>query len=247
MKVSIITACFNSIATIEHTIQSVYNQDYQDIEHIVIDGESTDGTIDIVKEYQAKLGQFISEPDKGVYDAMNKGIKLASGEIIGFLNSDDFYTDNAVISDVVTTLKEEGVDAVYGNVTMVSKNNVNKVVRRFSSKKFHPGKFAYGYMPAHPTFFARRELYDKQGGFKSEYKISADFELLMRFMLKDNISCKYMDRDMVTMRLGGLTSSSLYNYYILNKEIIKACKENQVKTNYVKVLMKYFVKAKELF
>ena len=245
MKISIITVCFNSASTIEQSFQSFFSQDYEDAELIVVDGGSTDGTLEIIEKYKDQIGATISEPDDGIYDAMNKGIELATGDVIGILNSDDFYASKTIISQVAKVLSEEDVDAVYGDVAIVSPKNLEKVVRYYSSKAFRPEGFAYGYMPAHPTFFTYKKFYTKQGGFKTDYHIAADYELLIRFLVNDKLRSRYMELHMITMRLGGRTSSSLYGYYILNKEVIRACRENGIKTGWFKILSKYGNKLRE--
>jgi len=246
MKISIITVCFNSAVTIEQAFQSVLSQDYPNIELIVVDGASTDGTIDIIENYKDQIGAYVSEPDKGIYDAMNKGIALATGDVIGILNSDDFYSSNSIVSQVATALGDPSVDAVYGDVAIVSPRNIEKIVRYYSSESFRPEGFAYGYMPAHPTFYTWKKYYEKQGGFKIDYHIAADYELLIRFLVKDKLKAKYLKLNMVTMRLGGRTSSSIYGYYILNKEVIRACRENGIQTSWFKILKKYINKFREL-
>ena len=175
MKVSIITVVWNNKDIIKDAIDSVLSQSYKDIEYIIIDGASTDGTVDIVKSYGDKITKFISEPDKGLYDAMNKGIKLATGDIIGILNSDDFYTDKYVIEKIVGTFESLHVDSVFADLIYVKPENLTKTVRYYDSSKFYPAKFAYGYMPAHPTFFVRKEIYEKYGVFRTDLKIASDF------------------------------------------------------------------------
>jgi len=246
MKISIITVCYNSVSTIEQAFNSVFSQDYHDVELIVVDGASTDGTLNIIEKYKDQIGSYISEPDEGIYDAMNKGIGLATGDIIGILNSDDFFSSNSILSQVAAALEDISIDAVYGDVAIVSPKNTKKVVRYFSSEAFRPEGFAYGYMPAHPTFYTRKKHYKRQGGFKTNYHIAADYELLIRFLVTDKLKTKYLKLNMVTMRLGGRTSSSLYGYYILNKEVIRACRENGIKTGWFKILKKYINKFKEL-
>ena len=246
MKVSIITVCFNSAATIEETFNSVFSQDYPNIELIVVDGGSTDATLEIIAKYKDRIGAYISEPDAGIYDAMNKGIQLASGDVIGTLNSDDFYSSNSIISKVVSELKDESVDAIYGDVAIVNPRNTNKIVRYYSSKYFKPEGFAFGYMPAHPTFYTYKKFYEKLGCYKTDYHIAADYELLIRFLSTEKLRARYLELNMVTMRLGGRTSSSLYGYYILNKEVIRACRENGIQTGWLKILGKYFNKFREL-
>lgn len=246
MKVSIITVCFNSVSTIEETIQSVLSQDHPNIEHIIIDGGSSDGTLDIIEKYKNQIGEIKIEPDNGIYDAMNKGIALSTGELIGTLNSDDFYSSNSIISQVAAAFKNQSIDAVYGDVAIVSPKNTKKIVRYYSSEAFSPEGFAYGYMPAHPTFYTKREYYKSIGGYKTDYHIAADYELLIRFLALNKLRTKYLKLNMVTMRLGGRTSSSLYGYYVLNKEVIRACRENGIKTGWFKILKKYINKFKEL-
>ena len=241
MKVSIITAAYNSAATIRDTLQSVSSQDYQNIEHIVVDGHSKDETVSIVRSFP-HVANWVSEKDKGLYDAINKGIMLASGDIIGILNSDDFFPDNRVISTIVDTFHENQVDAVYGNVAFVHPGNLRKVVRLYSSRKFTPRKFAYGYMPAHPSFYVKRSVHEAFGIYKADYKIAADYELLMRLIYKHHISYAYVDKTLVMMRTGGLSNRTLLSRYILNKEIVRACKENGVNTNMAILSLKYFNK-----
>ncbi len=246
MKVSIITVCYNSSNTIRSTIDSVISQSYNDIEHIIIDGASTDGTIDIVKSYGNKVSKFISEPDNGIYNAMNKGIKLATGEIVGVLNSDDFFYNDNIIQGIVDGFQNNEIDALYGDVLFVKPNNIQKVVRYYSSKRFRISMFKYGFMPAHPSFYVKREFFGKYGYYKEDYKIGADFELLIRFLYNHKIRVKYLQIPFVTMRTGGASNGSLRSMIILNNEIIRACRENNIKTNVIKVYSKYFIKIFEL-
>lgn len=242
MKVSIITVVYNNKETINHAIQSVLNQNYSDIEYIIIDGGSTDGTVDIIKDYKKQINKFISEPDRGIYDAMNKGIKWAEGDIIGILNSDDFYINNDLISQIVEEVENKNVDMVFGDVVYVKPDNLDKIVRYYSSADFNPQKFAWGWMPAHPSCFLKREIYEKHGYFKTNYKIASDYELLVRFMVKYKISYSYIPRVFVKMRTGGISNRNVWSNWILNKEIVRSCKENGLQTNIVKVLLKYVTK-----
>lgn len=246
MKVSIITVTYNSEKTLRGTIESVISQDYKNIEYIIIDGASTDGTVDIVKSYGNKISKFLCEEDKGIYDAMNKGIKLATGDVVGLLNSDDFYVTNNVISTVVKQLKTKNVESVFADIVFVKGDNLNKVVRYYSSAKFNTKKFAYGWMPAHPSFFVKRECYEKYGLFKTGYKIASDFELLVRFLSKYKISYCYIPMVFTKMRLGGISTRNLKSNWILNKEIVRACNDNGIKTNIFKVILKYPLKLLEL-
>ena len=239
MKISIITSVWNNKETIKDAIDSVLSQTYEHIEYIVVDGASTDGTVEIVQSYGDKISKFISEKDNGLYDAMNKGITLATGDIVGILNSDDFYIDNQVIEKVVQEFEEKDVDSVYADLVFVKPENLDKVVRYYNSSYFRPEKFAYGWMPAHPTFFVKRKVYEKYGVFKTDYKIAADYELLTRFLAKNKISYIHIKEPIVKMRMGGASTSGLKSNYILNKEIIRACRENDIYTNWLMVLSKY--------
>ncbi|MBN2816772.1 MAG: glycosyltransferase [Campylobacterales bacterium] len=239
MKISIITVVWNNVDTIGDAIESVLSQTYNNIEYIIIDGGSTDGTVDIIESYGSKITKFISEKDKGLYDAMNKGIALATGDIVGILNSDDFYIDEFVIEKVVKEFVNKDVDSVYADLVFVKPDNLEKVVRYYDSGKFHPSKFAYGWMPAHPTFFVKKVFYDKYGLYKIDYKIAADYELLIRFLSKYKLSYFHLKEPIIKMRVGGVSTSGLKSNYILNKEIIRACAENGIQTNWFKVLAKY--------
>ena len=246
MKVSIITVVYNNHSTIDHAIKSVLIQDHPNIEYIMVDGKSTDGTVEKIYEHKQFITHFISESDKGIYDAMNKGLKLATGDIIGILNSDDFYTDTTIISQVVQEFQTKQVDLVFGDIVFVKPDNLDKITRYYSSANFHPKKFAWGWMPAHPSCFLRREIYEKYGYFETDYKIAADYEILTRFMAKYNISYSYIPKVLVKMRMGGVSSANLKSNWILNKEIVRACRENGIETNMPKVLLKYFTKIFQL-
>jgi len=246
MKVSIITVTLNSEKTIKDAINSVLKQTYENIEYIVVDGKSKDSTVEIVNSYGSKVNKFLSEPDKGIYDAMNKGIRLATGDVVGILNSDDFYIDENVIEKVVKAFEEKEVDSLFANLVFVRPNNLEKTVRLYNSSQFNPSKFAYGWMPAHPTFFVKRAFYEKYGLFNTGYKIAADFELLVRFLFKHRISYYYLDDILIKMRTGGVSTRNFRSNWILNKEIIRACFENGIKTNLFKVSLKYFKKVFEL-
>jgi glycosyltransferase involved in cell wall biosynthesis len=247
MKVSIITVVWNNSKTIKDAIESVLNQTYKNIEYIVVDGASTDGTVEIVQSYGDRISKFVSEQDKGLYDAMNKGIGLATGDVIGILNSDDFYIDEFIIEKVVKEFEKKQVDSVYADLIFVKPDKVDKTVRYYDSSYFTPEKFADGWMPAHPTFFVKKWVYDKYGVFKTDYKIAADYELLTRFLAKNKISYSYMKEPIVKMRIGGASTSGIKSNYILNKEIIRACKENGIYTNWLMVLSKYPKKILGLF
>ena len=240
--ISVITVSYNSYKTIPDTINSVVSQTYPNIEYIIIDGGSTDGTIELIESYGKKVTKFISEPDKGIYDAINKGIRLATGDILGILNSDDFFYNNTVIERVVESFKKGNIDSVFGDVQFVDPVKTSKVVRYYSSKNFKISKFRFGFMPAHPSFYAKRDLFEKLGYYKTDYKIAADFELMIRFLKINRVRYKYLEMPFVSMRRGGVSNKSIRSNYILNSEIARACKENGIKTNYFFIYSKYFLK-----
>ena len=206
-KVSIITVVFNNREMIKDAISSVLNQTYKNIEYIVIDGLSEDGTVDVIESYGAKITKFISEKDDGIYDAMNKGIALATGDIVGILNSDDFYIDDKVIEKIVKEFENNKIDSVYADLIFVKPEELERTVRYYDSSYFNPEKFAYGWMPAHPTFFVKKWVYDKYGVFRTDLIIAADFDLLLRFLYTQKISYSYLQEVLVKMRLGGVSTS----------------------------------------
>jgi glycosyltransferase involved in cell wall biosynthesis len=244
MKISIITVTYNSAATLRDTLQSVNSQDYTDIEHILVDGGSTDSTVDIIKSFP-HVQKWVSEKDKGLYDAINKGIQMAGGDVIGILNSDDFFPSKHIVSKIARAFADNKVEAVYGDIAFVRPENLNKVIRLYSSKKFTPRRFAFGYMPAHPSFYVKKECYAKLGCYKYDYKIAADYELLMRFIYKNKITHHYIPEILVYMRTGGVSNKNILSRYTLNKEIIRACKENGVNTNMAVLSLKYMNKVFE--
>ncbi len=244
LKVSIITVTYNSSATVADTLKSVASQDYSDIEHIIIDGASTDSTMDIVRGYP-HVSQVISEPDKGMYDALNKGIAKATGDIIGILNSDDAFHNEQVISKITAEFRANDVDSIFGDIRFVSPTNRSKTIRYYSSAHFHPGKFESGYMPAHPSFYCKKSIYEKYGDFQINYKIAADYEWLTRVLYKHKISYKYLPLLTVDMLPGGLSNGTLKSRWVLNKEIIRACAENGIETSMWKLSIKYFSKVFE--
>lgn len=215
--VSIITACFNSEATIADSLKSVGSQSYPCIEHIIVDGASNDGTLAVVKSF-SHIHKVISEPDNGIYHAMNKGIKMASGDIIGILNSDDAYTDSEVINDIVSCFKSDNVMAVYADLVYVDEQNTNKVNRIWKSGIFSQQNFFYGWMPPHPTFFVRSEVYEKFGLFNTSFKSSADYEFMLRCLVKFELEAIYLPRIIVKMRTGGQSNATLRNRWRANRE-----------------------------
>lgn len=230
--ISIITVCYNSAETISDTINSIAKQSYANKEHIVVDGNSSDATMDIVRA-SSSISRFVSEPDKSVYDAMNKGIALATGDVIGFLNSDDFYIDELVLAQVAEVFADSEVDACYADLLYVDKKDTNKIVRYWKSCPFVPGLFEDGWMPAHPTFFVRREVYEELGGFDLDYRIQADFELTMRFLEVYRIKSVHIPKIFIKMRVGGISNNSIVNIIKGNIEAYKACKKNHLPISFL--------------
>ncbi|NND77604.1 MAG: glycosyltransferase [Flavobacteriales bacterium] len=228
MKVSIITVSYNAVDTIEQTIKSVLEQDHDDLEYVVIDGDSKDGTTDIIKVYAKQISNFVSEPDNGIYDAMNKGIANCQGDVIGILNADDVYTHRSVISKIVHTFNEHNTDAVYGDLQYVAKNDLNKVIRYWRSRDHRDGDFKKGWMPPHPSFFLKKEIYDDHGTYRTDLHISADYELMLRMFVKHGISSKHIPEVITKMRVGGESNVSLKNRIKANKEDRLAWKLNDL-------------------
>ncbi|MBQ6064393.1 MAG: glycosyltransferase [Prevotella sp.] len=244
MKVTIITVAYNSAKTLADAIESVYNQTYDDIDYWIIDGQSTDSTIDIIKSYENKFKgrlHWVSEKDKGIYDAMNKGIRLSMGDIIGILNSDDFFTSNDVIERMVSQFTDD-VDAIYGDVHFVKEANLNKSVRYYSGSIFKPWLVKFGFVPPHPSFYARREVFDKYGLYDDSYKISADFEMITRLCCRHHVKMKYLHLDFVSMRIGGASTRSWKSRMEGTREVVRACRNQDIKTCRLMVYMKYPIK-----
>lgn len=218
MKVSIITVSYNSAETIEDTIQSVLSQEYTDVEYIIVDGKSTDHTAEIVSKYQNKISKFVSEKDKGIYDALNKGIALATGDIVGLLHADDLYANTNVISDVVKQFTSSNAAAIYADLNYVDRYNTTKVIRKWRSGNYKDGMFLKGWMPPHPTFFVKKTCYDSFGMFNLKLRSSADYELMLRFIHVNKIKISYLQKMIVNMRAGGQSNVSLLNRLKGNKE-----------------------------
>lgn len=249
MKITLITATYNSAKTLRDTIESVLSQTYPDIEYIVVDGSSTDNTMEIVRAYEPKFGgrmKWISEKDGGIYDAMNKGIRLATGDVVGILNSDDFFTSNDVLEKVVAGFTDD-TDAVYGDIHFVNSDNLHRCVRYYSSKIFKRSLMKMGFMPAHPSFYCRKSCFEKYGYYKTDYKIAADFDLLLRFIYVNRICIKYLPLDVVTMRLGGASTDGWKSRVTTMNEHLRSFKENGVKTNRFWLSLRYLYKITEYF
>ena len=245
MKVSIITVCFNSSATIESTIQSVLMQDYKDIEYIIVDGKSSDDTLSIIQKYKSGISKFVSEKDTGMYFALNKGIAMATGDVIGLLNADDFYPNKTIISDVVNEFHDPKIQCVYGDLQYVDRNNVQKIIRNWKSKPFVKKLFLVGWMPPHPTFFAKHECYGKLGNFNTQFSISADYELMLRFLYKNNLSASYIPKVLVKMRTGGLSNVSYKSRLLANQEDRMAWKINGLKPTSFTLILKPLSKLRQ--
>lgn len=238
-RVSIITAVLNGEAHLSDAIQSIRNQTYPHIEHIIVDGGSKDGTVSIIQAHADGISRWISEPDQGIYDAMNKGIRMATGTIVGTLNADDFYPRSDVILDVVQTFAQTRADAVFADLLVVGRNDPRKVVRFYDSSDFHPGRFCQGWMPPHPTFFTLREHYIRLGFYRTDYHIAADYELLTRFLARHSLAYAHIPKVLVHMRHGGVSSRNVKSNWMLNREIVRACKENNIRTSMPRLLCKY--------
>ncbi|GAB2889666.1 glycosyltransferase family 2 protein [Microbulbifer echini] len=214
------------------------SQDYVNIEHIIVDGGSSDDTLSVIEGYKDGIAKVISEPDDGIYDAMNKGISIATGDVVGILNSDDVYCDNGVLSRVMAEFEDQAIDSIYADLKIVSRDDTSKEIRIYDSKKFDISKFRWGWMPPHPTFFIRKRCYDQFGLYKTDYKVAADFELLVRYLLCNGVSSKRLPRTIVKMRDGGASNRGVFWKIHQNREIVKACRENNVYTNLLMMTFK---------
>lgn len=247
MKLTIITVVLNGADTIRDTIESVLSQTYKNIEYIIIDGNSSDGTMDIVNIYKKNIDIILSEEDQGLYAAINKGIGLATGDVIGLLHSDDFYTDNTILQTVVQEFDKSKADTVFADLVYIKGDNYDKVIRYFSAKNFEPKKLTYGLMPPHPTFFVKKSIYDTHGLYKTDYQIAADYEMFIRLLYKQNVSYSYIHKAIVKMRVGGVSGGSGIMHKVLNNlEVIRAMKNNGINTNHFLILRKYPVKILEI-
>ena len=249
MKISIITVSYNSENFIESCINSIISQSYKDIEYIIIDGSSKDNTLKIIKRYSRYVSTIVSEPDKGIYDAMNKGIKIAKGEIIGFLHSDDMYKNTDVLSKVANVFKNNAsLDACYADLIYVKKTNTSRIVRYWKSSKFIIGSFSRGWSPPHPTFFVRRSIYERYGNFNLKYPIVSDIELMMRLLEVHNIQTQYLNEIWVKMRLGGLSNKNFKSILKQNQDILRALSNHTLSSNIITfVINKILSRLKQFF
>ncbi|MFJ5334414.1 glycosyltransferase family 2 protein [Pectobacterium sp. CHL-2024] len=228
MKVSIITATYNSAKTISDTLKSLNAQTYPDIEYIIIDGGSKDNTLSLIKSSCSRVSVIISEPDKGIYDALNKGILAATGDIVGFLHSDDFFAYPDAVKDIVDAMRESNADAVYGDLNYISSTDNDVIVRKWVSGGFDINKMKLGWMPPHPTFYMKRSCYQRFGSFDLSYRISADYDSLLRYLWIHKVTVKYIPKVIINMRVGGMSNRSLSNMIMKTKEDVKAMKSNKL-------------------
>lgn len=245
IKVSIITTTYNSAETIASTIESVLSQTYSNIEYWIIDGNSSDGTLEIIKDYEDRFNgrlHYLSEKDAGIYDAMNKGISRSSGDVVGILNSDDYFTSNDIIENVAKAFSDMKLDAVYGDIHFINGNHPDKIVRYYSSAMFKPFWLRFGFMPAHPSFYVKRSVYEKYGKYSLDYKIASDYDMMVRLFHKFKIKAKYIKRDFVTMRTGGVSTKNIKNRILITREDVKACRRYGLYTNMPFISIKYLYK-----
>jgi glycosyltransferase involved in cell wall biosynthesis len=246
LKVSIITAVYNGESSILETLDSVATQGYSAIEHIVIDGASRDSTAALVMKSATRVAQFVSEPDAGVYDAFNKGLRLASGDVIAFLNCGDTYVSTNVVSRMVDVLSLDGVEAAFADVLIADASDHNRVIRRFSSKRFSPKRMVYGMMPAHPSLFLRREVYERVGEYGTRFRIAGDFELCLRVFYKASTPYRYLNEAIVRMPAGGLSNRGWRRKLTITREMAEACAINEVGTSYAKLCLRFPLKLLEM-
>ena len=240
MKISVITVCYNSSNTIEKTFKSIQNQTYKNIEYILVDGGSKDSTLDIAYKYKKIINHLVSEPDDGLYDAMNKGIDIATGDLIGILNSDDIFFDEHVLENIAKFHQKNDVDASVSNIIQV--NRFGKILRKYSAKHWSPEKLEIGFMPPHPSIFFKSEIFEKYGKYHLDFISGADYELIVRFFLNHHISWSYININTTIMLRGGVSSSGFESYKLISKEIVKALSINKIKFSPMKIKLRGFWK-----
>jgi glycosyltransferase involved in cell wall biosynthesis len=243
--VTVITVCYNSAPTILTTLQSVASQTLQGVQHIVIDGASPDGTAALVRAHGEGVALLVSEPDTGIYDAMNKGLRLAAGDIVGFLNADDRYAHVDVLAQVADAMDRESLDAVFGDVAFFHANNPERLVRRYDSSRFRPDRIGWGWMPAHPAAFFRRSVFARVGHFKTDYRIAGDYEWIARAFSQGPLAYRHMAQVLVHMQTGGISTRGWRSTLQLNQEVLRACRENGITTSWGRLLSKYPAKLLE--
>ncbi|HXG30884.1 MAG TPA: glycosyltransferase family 2 protein [Thermodesulfobacteriota bacterium] len=246
MRISVITAVFNSRGYIGDCIRSVLEQSYGNLEHIVVDGGSTDGTLEVVRGYGDRISRLVSEPDGGIYDAMNKGIGMATGDVIGFLHSDDFYADRGVIERVAKAFRSHRVESVYGDLVYVNRDG-SRVIRYWRAGKYREGLIRFGWMPPHPTFFVKREVYERYGCFNTSLRIAADYELVLRFLGRQRITTHYIPEVLVKMRVGGVSNGNIRNVIRKTVEDYRAMRINGLNGAIITLFFKNLLKIPQFF
>ena len=247
MKVSVITVCYNSARTIADTLRSVAEQSHPDVEHIVVDGGSGDGTLAIIARTPNRVTRLVSEPDRGIYDAMNKGLALATGDIVGFLNSDDVYADAECVAEIVRGFTNEGTEACYGDVLFVAEDDPTRVVRYWRAGVYRSELFLHGWMPPHPTFYVLRNIYERTGGFNLDYRLQADFEMAIRLVEIRGLRMRYIPRTLVRMRMGGASNASIANVIRGNLEAYRAARKHGLPVTPLFVLKKVLSRVPQFF
>lgn len=245
MKITVVTVCFNAATTIGRTLHSVRAQTHADVEHIVVDGGSDDGTLGVVAREGIHVAHVSSGKDKGIYDAMNKGVRIATGDAVAFLNADDYYKDGEVLATVARVMHGENLDALYGDVEFFREHAPDTVVRRYDSGQFTPSRLGWGWMPAHPALFVRRAVFQRFGAFRTNYRIAGDFEFIARVFSHSDLSHRHLPQSLVRMQLGGISTSGWRANLRINQEMLRACRENGIATNWLKLLARYPAKATE--
>ena len=245
--VSIIIPSYNHGEYLGRALCSVLAQTYSMWEVIIIDNHSLDNTDEVISSHGSHVVNYISEPDFGIYDAMNKGLKLATGEVVCFLNAGDFYIDSGVLERVDKVMNLEDLDIIYGDVAYFRGENKKNIIRRYKSEYFHPRLLVKGFMPAHPAFFMRRDIYQRIEPFRINYKIAGDFEMMVRIFSDNNLRFRHMQEVLIMMRLGGISNMGIKSFIVINAEILRACRENGLKTNILTILSKYLLKITEFF
>jgi glycosyltransferase involved in cell wall biosynthesis len=236
IKISLITVTFNAGSTIERCIKSVISQTYKNVEYIIIDGASTDATLQIVNSHSDHIHRFVSEPDQGIYDAMNKGINFATGDIVGMLNADDYFSDNCVLADIARVFEDKNVELAYGDLDYV--NQLGNIFRKWRSGRYTAGKFNWGWMPPHPTFYCRTTLFGEYGGYSLDYGTAADYELMLRFMHKFNLRCFYLKKVIIKMKTGGASNKNLSSRVKGLINDFRAMRRNGIRSPFVTVFLK---------
>lgn len=247
MKISVVTVCYNSATTIGGTLRSVREQTYGNIEHIIIDGGSKDKTLEVIATEGPHVAKLVSEKDNGIYDAMNKGTQLATGDVVAFLNADDFYKDPEVLAQVAKVMQAEQLDALYGDVEFFRPGKQDAVARRYNSGRFTARRLGWGWMPAHPALFVRRALFERYGMFRTDYRIAGDFEFIARVFKHPELRHRHLPKSLVCMQMGGISTSGWRATLQLNREMMRACRANSIPTNWFKMLVRYPLKALEFF